>query len=148
MKKMFSKVKTFVLFMFIFMMSSMLTFATEAKDATSSTGITSALNSAKISLSGKNDGALSSAFAPMIEFMIKFRTVIIIVFAVVATVLFFAGVFKFLGNPELSQIINYIVGFAFVLVIAFAFYKFVDAMAGTELPFEAIMSEPTIELIL
>ena len=149
MKKMYGKVKTFVLFMALFMITCMLTFAEEATEATKTQGIQDAMKAGGVTIkSGKGSQSIGSAFAPMVDFMIKFRTVIILVFAVVATVLFFAGVFKFLGNPELSQIINYIVGFAFVLVIAFAFYKFVDTMAGTEIPFEVIMSAPVTELIL
>lgn len=143
MKKTMKKISYFFLFVSVFVFSSVMTYSAEAKSAlASSTDFDTLLGSGSggSTASSFDGGAFKTAFKPMIDFMLNFRTVIIIVFAVVATVLFFAGVFKFLGNPDLSQIIPYIVGFAFIIIIAFAFYKFVDKTAGTEIPVELLKS--------
>ena len=79
-------------------------------------------------------------FGDVIDFLITFRTVIIVIIAVAGTVYFLIGLFKFFANPELSQITQYVVVFVLAIIISFAVYKIVDKISGTEIPVNAVVT--------
>ena len=136
---MLKKVKNFMLMALIFLMTTVLSFGKEAQNAKSTSSFSTVLGS------GGGGGSSSAQiqvqdFGDVINFLITFRTVIIVVIAVAGTVYFLIGLFKFFANPELSQITQYVVVFVLAIIISFAVYKIVDKISGTEIPLNAVVT--------
>ena len=130
---MLKKVKNFMLMALMFLMTTVVSFGKEAQNAKSTSSFSTVLGS------GGGGGSSSAQiqvqdFGDVINFLITFRTVIIVVIAVAGTVYFLIGLFKFFANPELSQITQYVVVFVLAIIISFAVYKIVDKISGTEIP--------------
>ena len=136
---MLKKVKNFVLMALMFLMTTVVSFGKEAQNAKSTSSFSTVLGS------GGGGGSSSAQiqvqdFGDVINFLITFRTVIIVVIAVAGTVYFLIGLFKFFANPELSQITQYVVVFVLAIIISFAVYKIVDKISGTEIPLNAVVT--------
>lgn len=136
---MLKKVKNFMLMALIFLMTTVVSFGKEAQNAKSTSSFSTVLGS------GGGGGSSSAQiqvqdFGDVINFLITFRTVIIVVIAVAGTVYFLIGLFKFFANPELSQITQYVVVFVLAIIISFAVYKIVDKISGTEIPLNAVVT--------
>ena len=135
---MLKKVKNFMLMALMFLMTTVVSFGKEAQNAKSTSSFSTVLGS------GGGGGSSSAQiqvqdFGDVINFLITFRTVIIVVIAVAGTVYFLIGLFKFFANPELSQITQYVVVFVLAIIISFAVYKIVDKISGTEIPLNAVV---------
>lgn len=136
---MLKKVKKFMLMALMFLMTTVVSFGKEAQNAKSTSSFSTVLGS------GGGGGSSSAQiqvqdFGDVINFLITFRTVIIVVIAVAGTVYFLIGLFKFFANPELSQITQYVVVFVLAIIISFAVYKIVDKISGTEIPLNAVVT--------
>lgn len=136
---MLKKVKNFMLMTLMFLMTTVVSFGKEAQNAKSTSSFSTVLGS------GGGGGSSSAQiqvqdFGDVINFLITFRTVIIVVIAVAGTVYFLIGLFKFFANPELSQITQYVVVFVLAIIISFAVYKIVDKISGTEIPLNAVVT--------
>jgi hypothetical protein len=136
---MLKKVKNFMLMALMFLMTTVVSFGKEAQNAKSTSSFSTVLGS------GGGGGSSSAQiqvqdFGDVINFLITFRTVIIVVIAVAGTVYFLIGLFKFFANPELSQITQYVVVFVLAIIISFAVYKIVDKISGTEIPLNAVVT--------
>ena len=136
---MLKKVKNFMLMALMFLMTTVVSFGKEAQNAKSTSSFSTVLGS------GGGGGSSSAQiqvqdFGDVINFLITFRTVIIVVIAVAGTVYFLIGLFKFFANPELSQITQYVVVFILAIIISFAVYKIVDKISGTEIPLNAVVT--------
>lgn len=136
---MLKKVKNFMLIALMFLMTTVVSFGKEAQNAKSTSSFSTVLGS------GGGGGSSSAQiqvqdFGDVINFLITFRTVIIVVIAVAGTVYFLIGLFKFFANPELSQITQYVVVFVLAIIISFAVYKIVDKISGTEIPLNAVVT--------
>ena len=136
---MLKKVKNFMLMSLMFLMTTVVSFGKEAQNAKSTSSFSTVLGS------GGGGGSSSAQiqvqdFGDVINFLITFRTVIIVVIAVAGTVYFLIGLFKFFANPELSQITQYVVVFVLAIIISFAVYKIVDKISGTEIPLNAVVT--------
>ena len=123
----------------MFLMTTVVSFGKEAQNAKSTSSFSTVLGS------GGGGGSSSAQiqvqdFGDVINFLITFRTVIIVVIAVAGTVYFLIGLFKFFANPELSQITQYVVVFVLAIIISFAVYKIVDKISGTEIPLNAVVT--------
>ena len=135
---MLKKLKNFMLMALMFLMTTVVSFGKEAQNARSTNSFSGVM--------GSGGGGSSSAqiqasdFSDVINFLITFRTVIIVVIAVAGTVYFLIGLFKFFANPELSQITQYVVVFVLAIIISFAVYKIVDKISGTEIPLNAVVT--------
>lgn len=136
---MLKKLKNFMLMALMFLMTTVVSFGKEAQNAKSTSSFSTVLGS------GGGGGSSSAQiqvqdFGDVINFLITFRTVIIVVIAVAGTVYFLIGLFKFFANPELSQITQYVVVFVLAIIISFAVYKIVDKISGTEIPLNAVVT--------
>lgn len=136
---MLKKVKNFMLMALMFLMTTVVSFGKEAQNAKSTSSFSTVLGS------GGGGGSSSAQiqvqdFGDVINFLITFRTVIIVVIAVAGTVYFLIGLFKFFANPELSQITQYVVVFVLAIIISFTVYKIVDKISGTEIPLNAVVT--------
>lgn len=136
---MLKKLKNFMLMAVMFLMTTVVSFGKEAQNAKSTSSFSTVLGS------GGGGGSSSAQiqvqdFGDVINFLITFRTVIIVVIAVAGTVYFLIGLFKFFANPELSQITQYVVVFVLAIIISFAVYKIVDKISGTEIPLNAVVT--------
>jgi hypothetical protein len=136
---MLKKVKNFMLMALMFLMTTVVSFGKEAQNAKSTSSFSTVLGS------GGGGGSSSAQiqvqdFGDVINFLITFRTVIIVVIAIAGTVYFLIGLFKFFANPELSQITQYVVVFVLAIIISFAVYKIVDKISGTEIPLNAVVT--------
>ena len=136
---MLKKVKNFMLMALMFLMTTVVSFGKEAQNAKSTSSFSTVLGS------GGGGGSSSAQiqvqdFGDVINFLITFRTVIIVVIAVAGTVYFLIGLFKFFANPELSQITQYVVAFVLAIIISFVVYKIVDKISGTEIPLNAVVT--------
>lgn len=136
---MLKKVKNFMLMALMFLITTVVSFGKEAQNAKSTSSFSTVLGS------GGGGGSSSAQiqvqdFGDVINFLITFRTVIIVVIAVAGTVYFLIGLFKFFANPELSQITQYVVVFVLAIIISFAVYKIVDKISGTEIPLNAVVT--------
>lgn len=136
---MLKKVKNFMLMALMFLMTTVVSFGKEAQNAKSTSSFSTVLGS------GGGGGSSSAQiqvqdFGDVINFLITFRTVIIVVIAVAGTVYFLIGLFKFFANPELSQITQYVVVFVLAIIISFVVYKIVDKISGTEIPLNAVVT--------
>jgi hypothetical protein len=133
---MFKKIRKSVLLALMFLLTTVVSFGNEANNARNSNAFAGIIGTptsggAQIQASDFND---------VIQFLITFRTVIIVIIAVAGTVYFLIGLFKFFANPELSQITQYVVVFVLAIIISFAVYKIVDKISGTEIPLNAIVT--------
>lgn len=138
---MIRKIKSFMLMAVMFLMTTVVSFAREAQNARSTNSFSAVIGSGG---SGSSSSSGSSVqvqdFGDVIDFLITFRTVIIVIIAVAGTVYFLIGLFKFFANPELSQITQYVVVFVLAIIISFAVYKIVDKISGTEIPVNAVVT--------
>ena len=131
--------------MTIFLMTSVLGFAEEAKDAVNTSGT---LYSALGAIGGGGSGSGSSGvvakmitkFKPAIDFLLKFRGIIIVVFALIVGVVIIVSIIKQIANPDLTQIIITSVTIILAVLLVFGFYALIDDVAGTELPINMVRS--------
>lgn len=138
---MFKKIKSFMLMAVMFLMTTVVSFAREAQNARSTNSFSAVIGTGGGgSGSGSGSGIQVQDFGDVIDFLITFRTVIIVIIAVAGTVYFLIGLFKFFANPELSQITQYVVVFVLAIIISFAVYKIVDKISGTEIPVNAVVT--------
>ena len=156
MKKIYGRIKNIMFFMTIFLMTSVLGFAEEAKDAVNTSGtLYSALGAigGGGSGSGGSSGSGSSGsgssgvvekmitkFKPAIDFLLKFRGIIIVVFALIVGVVIIVSIIKQIANPDLTQIIITSVTIILAVLLVFGFYALIDDVAGTELPINMVRS--------
>lgn len=151
MKKIYGRIKNIMFFMTIFLMTSVLGFAEEAKDAVNTSGtLYSALGTigGGGSGSGGSSGSGSSGvvakmitkFKPAIDFLLKFRGIIIVVFALIVGVVIIVSIIKQIANPDLTQIIITSVTIILAVLLVFGFYALIDDVAGTELPINMVRS--------
>lgn len=155
MKKIYGRIKNIMFFMTIFLMTSVLGFAEEAKDAVNTSGtLYSALGaiggggSGSGGSSGGSSGSGSSGvvakmitkFKPAIDFLLKFRGIIIVVFALIVGVVIIVSIIKQIANPDLTQIIITSVTIILAVLLVFGFYALIDDVAGTELPINMVRS--------
>lgn len=150
MKKIYGRIKNIMFFMTIFLMTSVLGFAEEAKDAVNTSGT---LYSALGAIGGEGSGSGSSGsgssgvvakmitkFKPAIDFLLKFRGIIIVVFALIVGVVIIVSIIKQIANPDLTQIIITSVTIILAVLLVFGFYALIDDVAGTELPINMVRS--------
>lgn len=138
---MIRKIKSFMLMAVMFLMTTVVSFAREAQNARSTNSFSAVIGSGGSgSSSSSGSGVQVQDFGDVIDFLITFRTVIIVIIAVAGTVYFLIGLFKFFANPELSQITQYVVVFVLAIIISFAVYKIVDKISGTEIPVNAVVT--------
>lgn len=145
MKKIYGRIKNIMFFMTIFLMTSVLGFAEEAKDAVNTSGT---LYSALGAIGGGGSGSGSSGvvakmitkFKPAIDFLLKFRGIIIVVFALIVGVVIIVSIIKQIANPDLTQIIITSVTIILAVLLVFGFYALIDDVAGTELPINMVRS--------
>ena len=146
MKKIYGRIKNIMFFMTIFLMTSVLGFAEEAKDAVNTSGT---LYSALGAIGGGGSGSGGSSgvvakmitkFKPAIDFLLKFRGIIIVVFALIVGVVIIVSIIKQIANPDLTQIIITSVTIILAVLLVFGFYALIDDVAGTELPINMVRS--------
>ena len=68
----------------------------------------------------------------------KFRGIIIIIFALIVGIVIIISIIKQISNPDLTQIIITALTIILAIFLVFGFYALIDDVAGTELPVRMI----------
>lgn len=154
MKKNLNKVKNFIFLTLAFLLTNIVAFGAEAQNAANAgSGLYTALGAvgggggAGGGAGGGGGGASPSStvvanmitkFRPIVDFLMKFRGIIIIIFALIVGIVIIISIIKQISNPDLTQIIITALTIILAIFLVFGFYALIDDVAGTELPVRMI----------
>lgn len=151
MKKNLNKVKNFIFLTLAFLLTNIVAFGAEAQNAANAgSGLYTALGAVGGgggTGGGAGGGASPSStvvanmitkFRPIVDFLMKFRGIIIIIFALIVGIVIIISIIKQISNPDLTQIIITALTIILAIFLVFGFYALIDDVAGTELPVRMI----------
>lgn len=153
MKKNLNKVKNFIFLTLAFLLTNIVAFGAEAQNAANAgSGLYTALGAVgggggAGGAGGGGGGASPSStvvanmitkFRPIVDFLMKFRGIIIIIFALIVGIVIIISIIKQISNPDLTQIIITALTIILAIFLVFGFYALIDDVAGTELPVRMI----------
>jgi len=153
MKKNLNKVKNFIFLTLAFLLTNIVAFGAEAQNAASAGGglytALGAVGGGGGAGGGGGGGGGSSPsstvvanmitkFRPIVDFLMKFRGIIIIIFALIVGIVIIISIIKQISNPDLTQIIITALTIILAIFLVFGFYALIDDVAGTELPVRMI----------
>ena len=154
MKKNLNKVKNFIFLTLAFLLTNIVAFSAEAQNAANAgSGLYTALGAvgggggAGGGAGGGGGGSSPSStvvanmitkFRPIVDFLMKFRGIIIIIFALIVGIVIIISIIKQISNPDLTQIIITALTIILAIFLVFGFYALIDDVAGTELPIRMI----------
>lgn len=147
MKNKLSRVKNFVFLALAFLLTNV-AFGAEAQNAANAgSGLYTALGAVGGGGTGGGGGSSPSStvvanmitkFRPIVDFLMKFRGIIIIIFALIVGIVIIISIIKQISNPDLTQIIITALTIILAIFLVFGFYALIDDVAGTELPVRMI----------
>lgn len=153
MKKNLNKVKNFIFLTLAFLLTNIVAFGAEAQNAANAgSGLYTALGAVgggggAGGAGGGGGGASPSStvvanmitkFRPIVDFLMKFRGIIIIIFALIVGIVIIISIIKQISNPDLTQIIITALTIILAIFLVFGFYALIDDVAGTELPLRVV----------
>ena len=149
MKKNLNKVKNFIFLTLAFLLTNIVAFGAEAQNAANAgSGLYTALGAVGGGGGGGGGGGSSPSstvvanmitkFRPIVDFLMKFRGIIIIIFALIVGIVIIISIIKQISNPDLTQIIITALTIILAIFLVFGFYALIDDVAGTELPVRMI----------
>lgn len=149
MKNKLSRVKNFVFLVLAFLLTNIVAFGAEAQNAANAgSGLYTALGAVGGGGTGGGGGGSSPSstvvanmitkFRPIVDFLMKFRGIIIIIFALIVGIVIIISIIKQISNPDLTQIIITALTIILAIFLVFGFYALIDDVAGTELPVRMI----------
>ena len=155
MKKNLNKVKNFIFLTLAFLLTNIVAFGAEAQNAANAgSGLYTALGAvgggggAGGGGGGAGGGGASPSstvvanmitkFRPIVDFLMKFRGIIIIIFALIVGIVIIISIIKQISNPDLTQIIITALTIILAIFLVFGFYALIDDVAGTELPLRVV----------
>lgn len=160
MKKNLNKVKNFIFLTLAFLLTNIVAFGAEAQNAANAgSGLYTALGAVGGGggtgggAGGGGGGASPSSavvanmitkFRPIVDFLMKFRGIIIIIFALIVGIVIIISIIKQISNPDLTQIIITALTIILAIFLVFGFYALIDDVAGTELPVRMITNSLTV----
>ena len=155
MKKNLNKVKNFIFLTLAFLLTNIVAFGAEAQNAANAgSGLYTALGT--VGGGGGTGGGggsspsstvvanMISKFRPIVDFLMKFRGIIIIIFALIVGIVIIISIIKQISNPDLTQIIITALTIILAIFLVFGFYALIDDVAGTELPVRMITNSLTV----
>lgn len=155
MKKNLNKVKNFIFLTLAFLLTNIVAFGAEAQNAANAgSGLYTALGA--VGGGGGTGGGGGSSpsstvvanmitkFRPIVDFLMKFRGIIIIIFALIVGIVIIISIIKQISNPDLTQIIITALTIILAIFLVFGFYALIDDVAGTELPVRMITNSLTV----
>ena len=151
MKNKLSRVKNFVFLVLAFLLTNIVAFGAEAQNAANAgSGLYTALGAVGGGGTGGGGGGSSPSstvvanmitkFRPIVDFLMKFRGIIIIIFALIVGIVIIISIIKQISNPDLTQIIITALTIILAIFLVFGFYALIDDVAGTELPINMVRS--------
>ena len=156
MKKNLNKVKNFIFLTLAFLLTNIVAFGAEAQNAANAgSGLYTALGAVGGGggTGGGGGGSSPSStvvanmitkFRPIVDFLMKFRGIIIIIFALIVGIVIIISIIKQISNPDLTQIIITALTIILAIFLVFGFYALIDDVAGTELPVRMITNSLTV----
>ena len=153
MKKNLNKVKNFIFLTLAFLLTNIVAFGAEAQNAANAgSGLYTALGAVGGGGTGGGAGGggggaspsstvvanMITKFRPIVDFLMKFRGIIIIIFALIVGIVIIISIIKQISNPDLTQIIITALTIILAIFLVFGFYALIDDVAGTELPVRMI----------